>query len=167
LSTAASAPVASECTPPEQFAEPAAHRTEPDASDTLSNPPNTAGFAALPVAASVPVPVLVLVNSAACTGWVNTVAEFDCDWQPPPVAVQSDEPVEVFAAAADAAPVIGLTVTSPEPVDDVFDEPVPEQSVWPLWQVVELDAPLDPVVPEPVPNRPHSDCRGFDATEPD
>jgi hypothetical protein len=156
LSTAASAPVASEPAVPEQLVEPAAQCTEAEASDTLSNPPDTVGFApAWPVlaaavlvaAVSAVVPVAGFVVVAAVrVGWVNRVAEFDWDWQFPSVAVQVDDPVEVFAAAREPAPVDGSMVTSPDPVEEVFDDPLPEHPVCPGWQVTDTDAPLEPVL---------------------
>jgi hypothetical protein len=161
LSTAASAPVASEPAVPEQLVEPAAQCTEAEASDTLSNPPDTVGFApAWPVlAAAVLAPVVLVaavsavvpvagfvVVAAVRVGWVNRVAEFDWDWQFPSVAVQVDDPVEVFAAAREPAPVDGSMVTSPDPVEEVFDDPLPEHPVCPGWQVTDTDAPLEPVL---------------------
>jgi hypothetical protein len=185
LSTAASAPVASEPAVPEQLVEPAAQCTEAEASDTLSKPPDTVGFApAWPVLAAAvstavfaAVPAGLAAGLAAATrvGWVNRVAEFDWDWQFPSVAVQVDDPVEVFAAAGEPAPVDGSMVTSPDPVEEVFDDPLPEHPVCPGWQVTDTDAPLEPVlwpVPDPValPNRPAhvvSVESGLVATEPD
>jgi hypothetical protein len=188
LSTAASAPVASEPAVPEQLVEPAAQCTEAEASDTLSNPPDTVGFApawpalaaaVLTAAVSAVVPVGAVagfvVVAAVRVGWVNRVAEFDWDWQFPSVAVQVDDPVEVFAAAREPAPVVGSMVTSPDPVEEVFDDPLPEHAVCPGWQVTDTDAPLEPVlwpVPDPVvlPNSPAqvvSVLSGFVATEPD
>jgi hypothetical protein len=77
LSTAASEPLASECAVPEQVAVPAGQLIEPEASETLSNPPDTVGFAA---AFCTAVPVVGSVGAAVDrVGWVNRVAEFDCD----------------------------------------------------------------------------------------
>src|SRR5882757_7435045 len=63
-------------------------------------------------------------------------------------------------------------VTSPDPVEEVFDDPLPEHAVCPGWQVTDTDAPLEPVVwpvPDPVvlPIRPAQVVSGFVATEPD
>jgi len=121
-SMAASAPVASERTLPEQLVEPAGQVSDPDASDTDANPPDTPGLAAAPV------PELPPVAVACSTGGVNWVAELDREPQLPPVAAQSVEPVEVLATAAAAFPVAGSIVTSPDPVEEVFDAPLPEQS---------------------------------------
>jgi hypothetical protein len=117
-STAASDPVASECTFPEHVAvEPAGQLSEPEASEVDSRPPVTVGF-----------PPAV---AARATGWVKVVAELDWDPQVPPVVEQSEEPVDVFAfavgPAVDTAPVVGSASTSPAPVEEVFAEPVPEQ----------------------------------------
>jgi hypothetical protein len=144
LSTAASAPVASEPAVPEQLVEPAAQCTEAEASDTLSNPPDTVGFA--PVLAAAGLATGLVAAAATRVGWVNRVAEFDWDWQSPSVAVQVDDPVDVFAAAGEPAPVVGSMATSPDPVEEVFDDPLPEHPVCPGWQVTDTDAPLEPVL---------------------
>jgi hypothetical protein len=163
LSTAASDPLAPERTTPEHDTDPAAQVTEPDASDTLSNPPATDGCttALMLRSAVVAVGSVGSVGSVCRVGSVKRVAEFDRAPQPPPVAVQSEEPVDVFATATLALPVTGSTLTSPEPVDDVFELPLPAHPVCPCSQVTELDAPLDPAVSPvpvsvsvPVPNRP-------------
>jgi hypothetical protein len=73
------------------------------------------------------------------------------------VAVQSEDPVDVLDAAGAATPVTGLTVTSPAPVEEVFEVPSPVQPVAPVGQVIDTDAPPEPVLcPSLVlaPNRP-------------
>jgi hypothetical protein len=162
LLRAASAPVAVLLTVAEQFAEPAAQFAEPAASDTLSNPPLTTGVgtAAAPdpvepgaVEPAVPVglaAVVVLRLAAWRVGWVNRVADTEVVWQSVAVAVQSDDPVDVFAAAGAATPVLGSTITSPAPVEEVFDVPLPEQAVAPVRQVTVTDAPLEPVLCPPL-----------------
>jgi hypothetical protein len=105
-------------------ADPAGQLIEPEASETLSNPPDTVGFAAAVCPAA---PVVGSVGAAVDrVGWANLVAEFDCDPQVPSVVVQSEDPLEVFATAAVALPVVGSTLTSPEPVEDVLEVPWPE-----------------------------------------
>jgi hypothetical protein len=175
LSTAASAPDACECTLPEHWADPPGQVTEPVASETLSRAPGTVDLAAATVPVAVPLAVRVsvsgLVGAGVCVGWVNRVAELDWDPQLPAVAAQSDEPVEVFAAAGVAVPVVGSIVTSPEPVEEVFDDPLPEQCCVPLGQVTALEAPLElvvgPVLVSPLNRSAHGDCWGLDACEPD
>jgi hypothetical protein len=42
------------------------------------------------------------------------------------VVVQSEDPVEVFDTATVALPVLGSMLTSPEPVEEVFEVLLPE-----------------------------------------
>jgi hypothetical protein len=189
LPMALSAPVAPLCTAPEHVAEPATQLIDPDASDTLSNPPATTGagaadppepapptWPAVPEAAGEAARVAAGVAAVWRVGEVNRVADSEEVWQLVAVAVQSEDPVEVLAAAGAAAPVLGSTVTSPAPVEEVFDEPLPAQPVAPARQVTDTDAPLEPEPPALVvvlaPNRPAQPAPpvlvvGWLAVEPD
>jgi hypothetical protein len=175
FSRAASAPVAVLSTLPEQLAEPAAQFSDPEASETLSNPPVIVGAAVpVPVDADpvelVPAALVVFVMVGARVSGVNRVADSEVVWQAVLVAVQSDDPVEVFAAAGVAVPVLGSTVTSPAPVEEVFEVPLPEQPVVSFWQVIVTAAPLELVgalASAAVSNRPVSSVVVGWAVEPE